>query len=269
MDVATWEKGWIWPEKGEPDYGISLGTGTTKRFPFASKIPSHSPAKKENFAWRLVYTLLESIDGERQWWRFYNSLSPAARIRHWRLNVQLKEEPNLDDTSSLASLKDETKAYLDANKQLIQQLVDTMIASIFYFELDEVPRFLDGVFYCAGHIYCRLNLSSRGREQLYQRLLQNSAFFLVDGRPIPCTRSIPNGAPPFRCRIQFSTRDLKEELFISIRGITQQPRLISGLPQSISNLIHAQQLYAPFGRIDHQEKAHPNDPIPQRKADMI
>lgn len=268
MDIACWEKSWLWPEKGEPDYGLSLGTGTGKLSYLASKFTPQSPVK-DRFHWRLLSALSERMDAEREWWRFYNSLSPKTRQRFLRLNVKLKEEPKIDDTSAFDCLKAETRAYLDNSQDQIQRLVDAMIASLFYFELEEVPRYTDGVFFCSGHIYCRLNLSQKGQEQLYCWMIENSAFFLINGRPVPCTRSIPKGAPAFRCRIQFSTRDLEEELLISIRGVTSQPKLISGLPRTVSDLIDVQSLYAPFGRSDYQtfDKALPSIPL-KRKIDI-
>ena len=44
---------------------------------------------------------------------------------------------------------------------------------------------------------------------------------------------------------------LSESIIISIRGITSIPRLISGFPISLKDLINLQQLYAPFSWVDH------------------
>jgi hypothetical protein len=44
---------------------------------------------------------------------------------------------------------------------------------------------------------------------------------------------------------------LSESITISIKGITSIPRLISGFPISLKDLINSQQLYTPFGRVDH------------------
>ena len=44
---------------------------------------------------------------------------------------------------------------------------------------------------------------------------------------------------------------LSESIAISIRGITSIPRLISGFPISLKDLINSQQLYALFSRVDH------------------
>ena len=51
--------------------------------------------------------------------------------------------------------------------------------------------------------------------------------------------------------MQFVVNTLSESITISIRGITSIPRLISGFPISLKDLINLQQLYTPFGRADH------------------
>jgi hypothetical protein len=51
--------------------------------------------------------------------------------------------------------------------------------------------------------------------------------------------------------VQFVVNTLSESITISIKGITSIPRLISGFPISLKDLINSQQLYAPFGRVDH------------------
>ena len=44
---------------------------------------------------------------------------------------------------------------------------------------------------------------------------------------------------------------LSKSIAISIRGIISIPRLISGFPLSLKDLINSQQLYTPFGRVNH------------------
>ena len=51
--------------------------------------------------------------------------------------------------------------------------------------------------------------------------------------------------------MQFIVNTLSESITISIRGITSIPRLISGFPISLKDLINSQQLYALFGWVDY------------------
>ena len=51
--------------------------------------------------------------------------------------------------------------------------------------------------------------------------------------------------------MQFVVDTLSESIAISIKGIISIPRLISGFPISLKDLINSQQLYALFGQADH------------------
>jgi hypothetical protein len=63
---------------------------------------------------------------------------------------------------------------------------------------------------------------------------------------------------------------LSESIIISIKGITSIPRLISGFPISLKDLINLQQLYAPFGRADYLILKKPLPSIPaKRKIDRL
>jgi hypothetical protein len=63
---------------------------------------------------------------------------------------------------------------------------------------------------------------------------------------------------------------LSESILISIRGIISIPRLISGFPTYLKDLINSQQLYAPFGRADHLILKKPLPSIlAKRKIDKL
>jgi hypothetical protein len=265
MDVAYWEKERLWPEKQGLDFGLSLGTGARKTL-LTTKLGPQSPVK-EGCAWRIFNAFLERIDGEREWWRFRNSLPKDVRQHFYRLNIVLPgKEPSIDDISSIPSLKTETEDFLANNPGYMTNVLDSIYASLFYFELDSLPVFTDGVYFCNGSVHCRLNLDSDGRLALYRWLIKVTAYFLVNGRPIACVDTVPKGVPPFRCRIQFTAADLGEEIGISVRGITSKPTLISGHSQSISSLVNTLMLYAPFGRVDlcSAERALPSVPMKRK-----
>ena len=174
-----------------------------------------------------------NLDGEREWKKFYNSVPMEARSRYHRLNVFFDgPEPNIDDLSSLKDLKQ--LAHNSITSSIQATLVkDSIYASIFYFELDDVPHFVNGNFQCQGTIFCRLTLDHQGRENLYHTLIGASSFFLVSGRPVACVESIPKGVPPFRRRVYFTAESMDEEVCILIRGITSKLRMISGLPKTL------------------------------------
>ena len=51
--------------------------------------------------------------------------------------------------------------------------------------------------------------------------------------------------------MQFIINTLSKSITISIKGITSVPKLISGFPISLKNLINLQQLYTLFSRADY------------------
>ena len=51
--------------------------------------------------------------------------------------------------------------------------------------------------------------------------------------------------------MQFVVNTLSKSITISIRGIISMPRLISGFPISLKDLINSQQLYALFGWVNY------------------
>lgn len=264
IDIAYWEQERLWPEKQVIDFGLSLGTGAQQSL--ATKLGPQSPVK-QGYALRIFNAFLERIDGEREWWRFRNSLPQDIRKHFYRVNITLPgKEPSIDDVSSIPSLKSDAENFLSGSPGYITSVLDSMYASLFYFELDTLPVFTDDIYFCSGYVYCRLDLAQGGRLALYHWLVQESTYFLINRRPIACVETIPKGAPPFRCRIQFTATDLDEEIGISIRGITSKPTLISRLSQSISSLAYTQMLYAPFGRVDFcpAERVLPSAPMKRK-----
>ena len=70
--------------------------------------------------------------------------------------------------------------------------------------------------------------------------------------------------------MQFIVNTLSESIIISIRGIISIPRLISGFPISLKDLINLQQLYALFSRVDHLIVKKPLPSIlAKRKIDKL
>ncbi|PVH95425.1 FabD/lysophospholipase-like protein [Periconia macrospinosa] len=278
-EIADWEIKFLWPEKSVPDYALSLGTGT------AAYTTSTAPHRKTyRFITRLWQNFMRSLDSEEAWKRFYNNLPASTRHRYHRLNLRFSNlEPRLDDVSSIKQLKSQTAEAVCSSYNNIGPIIDTMKASMFYFELDGLPRELDGLpreldglpqaremrYEVSGFILCRLDLSLKGRQHLYENLLDTGSWFVVQGELTRCVESIPKGYPPFKCRIRFTVGS-DEEILMLIRGMTESSSLISGFPTTVNKLINHQQLDSPFGTIDHMraEKSLPETPQ-KRAADSL
>ena len=265
LNIALWESRFLWPQKGEPDFALSLGTGTPYR-----RSSSTSPVK-DRFFQRIMKTFMLSLDGEKTWDEFVNSLPETSRSRFHRLNLSLSSSNlGIDDVSIIENLKRRAQEHFEADAQ-VRLVRDSIWASLFYFELEDCPQYVDSKYVCAGHVLFRLNLPEDGQENLYRRLKESSALFLVDGRPVACVDSLPKTFPPFKRKIRFTVSSLSETLGISLRGITLKPRLISGSPKSVKELMKLQMLQAPFGRYDHlpMEKSLPSIPARKRKVDLM
>jgi hypothetical protein len=271
--LASWEAAFLWPDRcqilepnnGKIDQMLSLGTGTAASVKY--KVGPHSPVK-DRFPKRLFGWAAGNLCGQKQWEIFFECVPPHLRGRYHRLNLFFRgSEPRLDEVSAIERLKRQAQESVFANPE-VTLAKDSMIASIFYFELDSCVKREDNRYSCSGAIRCRLPLDYAARKKLYQLLVTSSAFFLLSGRPVLSLGSIPKGIPSFRCRVDFVIR-MDEEVSISIRGVTSRPTFISGMPRRLHYLLEAQGLYAPFGCIDHRE---PEKPLPEtpskRKACM-
>nr|OQO31369.1 hypothetical protein B0A51_03364 [Rachicladosporium sp. CCFEE 5018] len=260
LNIAMWELKNLWPSR-VLDFALSIGTGVSPASTVAYGTGPYSPVK-DRFVARVFRTFMKSMDGERVWREIYNSLAERDKDRYHRLNLPLEgKEPDLYDVESMMDLKRQSIQWLAPETRLAATL-DSIIASMFYFEVDSFDLQPDGLFRCVGNVYCRLRLNRSGREYLFTLLKSSSSYFCVNGQPTPCVEHIPKGGPPFRRAVSFSVDSLNDNLNITLLGLTSSPKSISGLPQSVEGLVKAQCLEAPFGRADcaHADKALPSLP---------
>lgn len=220
---------------------------------------------KDRFLSRLYKTFMKSLDREKVWREISNSLSEHDKARYHRLNLPIEgKDPTLDDVMSISALKTQAHSWIGANQRFLPSL-DSIYASMFYFELAKHSSYTDNVYKCTGHIYCRVNMSFEGRRCLCEKLDSTSSYFLVLGHPTRCVDCVPtySSVPPFKRRLQFTVETLDEVIRITLLGVTSSPKTISKLPQTVAELVCAQQLQSPFGRADcaAEEKALPPTPI--------
>ena len=261
--IARWEQKFIWPGKTQqPDFFLSVGTGTTVEDDSVQK-----QLATKGFIPRLVEAFNWNLDGEQAWKDFINDIPPEWRSRYHRLNLPLRtEEPLLDDVSTVEILKRRTDQEVPLYPEFVL-LKDHFLSSSFYFELHDI-YYRDGGLHCTGFIFCRLALDKAGRMALYQRMEQSSAYFLINGKPLPAIQSIPTALPPYKCRVVFGVTDLDAQVHITISGLTSRLCYLSGLPNSVRALTSAQGLSAAFGRADHGSR-RPNRTTQKRSSILI
>lgn len=118
---------------------------------------------------------------------------------------------------------------LDTDTKM-RRVIDTMITSVFYFEIDIISQLEGGAYHCSGTFFSRVPQNVEARQMLH---------------------SLVRSAPTFCRQLSFVLKALDEKFSVSIIGITSAPALMSGMPSCLKNLCRTQSLYAPFGRIDN------------------
>ena len=214
---------------------------------------------------RLFDAYMLSMDGERIWREFYNSLPDNVKSRYHRLNMTFEGTvPAMDDISSMYKMREMATEHAQP-VGFLKPVLDAIYASMFYFEFDEPPAPRGYGYYCTGAIFCRLRLSEEGRRAFYSKLKATSSYFLICGQPVACIERLTKSAPLFKRQISFTLSSLDELVRITLRGLPSQPLAISGLPRSAKEIVEAQRLVAPFGRADHSSPEKPLPLLPAKR----
>lgn len=258
MQIAIWETRRLWPNHKYVDVALSLGTGhlrsnqKTVRGGSHGTEPSTAPLIRHGFARRLLTAWTSRLDAENEWVRFSNTLPPDSRSRSVRLNLSLRSPPQLDDISAMQDPEKQSEVFLQQADAKLQLICDNLLASSFYFELDNLPRRVDGKWQCGGFVHSRLPLTGDGRAQLCKWLHEKKASFVVNNESFSSMVGDQWTLPtPYRCRISFLIDSLEQELRIVLVRLRTPSLSISGMPTSVAQLIRSQMLDAPFGRVDH------------------
>jgi hypothetical protein len=260
-DIAHWETRFVWPNKPhDPDFALSLGTGIISLSEDKSGIASRSLL-------RIFDACKQWLNAQKGYARYINSVPLESRSRYHRLNIQFHgPEPSLDDALKIPEMKDAVAHTVSQDQDGMIAILDAMIASLFYFELDGLPETRRGELFCSGHIYCRADLRADGLRYLYTRLRDTSSWFLVQGNPVKCVERIPKSLPPFKRKVGFRVKHDDELVTISIRGITRTSISISGFPTTVRQLVMCQRLDVVFGTVDHMVKEKPLPAIPRKRS---
>lgn len=140
---------------------------------------------------------------------------------------------------------------------MVEQILGSCYASLFYFELDSLPVYVEGLFTCSGSIRCRLDPDSTGTAAFNRWWMFQRATFLVNGIPMGTEDDGCVSRGSLRCDVKIGVSSLDDHLSVTVKIATDECRLISGSPASANMLILAQGLAAPFGRIYGTSRAGP------------
>lgn len=80
--------------------------------------------------------------------------SKSRRDQCYRFDIEVEKFKPADDITSLRHLRNQVQS-LFTGRELRRQVVRNLLLSSFYFELDNMPVFEDGVHLCTGYIRIR------------------------------------------------------------------------------------------------------------------
>jgi hypothetical protein len=230
VNLAIWESRQIWPTHNSPDFVLSLGTGTTEAT--SPKASQSRHILQDGFIPRLCRSFMSSLDGQATWRELEHRLGDENRIHYFRLNVTLEDIPAIDDASCMERLRNSVHFQPKVHGMQLD-LVSAMLAATFFFELDKLPQFDQGLYRCEGTIYCRNNSSHvlQALEKLAgrQATFSNDKGHLADVGTSSMTCSQCNC---FQKRINFHVRTLDEIITIYLKPSNQHQRRISGFPNT-------------------------------------
>jgi len=271
IGTALCEAQAIWPSVEEPDFVVSLGTGFQRQQPSSPRMSGPRGILRDGSIPRLCRAFLSSMSGRKVWQEFRNRRGAESKGRYFRFDIGFEGiEPGLDNTSKMQELRTQARAEFSDSREL-DDLARSVVASLFYFELEPTPKYRNGKILCVGNILCRLRVGNPALEALFNQLSKGSAQFLLDEHAILGAvedRSSIDRDGNFRKRVEFSICDRQRKISISLKEGSHPPNNVSGSPFSVDSLVGAQGMDAHFGRADHKKRKQPDDfgsPGPKRR----
>ncbi|KAI2975064.1 hypothetical protein CBS147324_3249 [Aspergillus niger] len=238
----------IWPSAQTHDLLVSVGTGYVPPAEEGTDPAQHGCSSLQDKApfrlWR-AYNSSPCMDGVEAFKEELNHVPHPLRTRIFRLDHALADLPRLDDVMRAAELAKKLYTVPD-------ELVRAVLATCFFFELDEGPTRTQGQYLCRGSVLCARREPRRILERV---LVEFPGPELQTGRGEHLGRSDDDDGcivcGYYRKKVRFHVASLDEELSIMFKGSSgQQP--IGGFPATVRQFLHLQQSDAVFGRSDHQ-----------------
>ena len=171
------------------------------------------------------------------------------REGHYRLDLILDPYPALDDTSSMEHMVNLVNQDQKL-QQTIQELAQRLFATLFYFELTEIPYKLGTRFIATGNLLCVRKANDPALSEIYRRLCTSTIS--VNGVP---TMSIPiiDRHGNICHTLSFTTGELLRIELAEHSSSLSFP--LSGLPTSVTKLIARSRLKRHFGCSTHKRLA--------------
>ena len=200
----------------------------------------------------------ESLMEGHQAWEDYISICDREdrRTRHYRLDITMKDLPELDDPTSIPMLK--ALVYNDKQlRKVISGMAEHLFASLFCFELTEAPVEMGGDYRVAGKLLCLRPGDDPALPRIIQRMLGGT--IRVNKKKVMAVLCQDEHGCIYQ-RLSF-TSSKKIDIEISPRGFVQKRR-ISGSPYRLAQLVGNSRIQHGFNtRVSKRkaaEQAHPS-----------
>lgn len=222
---------------------VSLGTGTGESASSLSA-PSFCHVIRDGFVPRLWRSFVSSLDGQNAWQDLWNRLNSQTREDFFRFNIYLSgSEPAIDDVQCMQELR--RAARLPAShEEKCRRTAFALLAASLFFELDEMPMFLNGRCHCKGAIYSRLEgrLLCRALERLCEHRVSFTTPKELLGYMDP-EHELCEECHRYQKSIRVLVRHLEDPFLILVQCSVNDVRPISGLPQSINWFMRRHKLF--------------------------
>lgn len=253
-----------YPEKPHPGLFVSCGTGAgrlTKRGPRSGLDPSQPIGGRVQK--RKKRTLLRALDRSSvgrvcgAFMRQNDSNREFERVcQHIRggnlFRFDLEHDgpqPALDDITDLEGRQKRAEAAAASSPE-IRAAARCILAQRFFFALDSIPQYDDGMYQCSGGIYCDLEPGSPEQAALLHHLDQGSASFRLGSQTLTgpfLRRATRQSDGALVEKVAFSIRTRQAEFSIEVHDGVEKPAGISGSPFTIDGLVQLQGLDDWFG----------------------
>ncbi|KPM41094.1 hypothetical protein AK830_g5493 [Neonectria ditissima] len=166
----------------KPDLVLNIGTGTSPNVPLQDRKPRFI---KDSWPVRLKRGYMELIQGKKTW-NDARRVSPRTRGHsgQYRLDVTLNHPPSLDDTTTMSTLLSLVRPDTVTLKA-VPEIAFHLFATLFYFELDSLPKRLGSNFRVTGRILCIRKGEDEALPNILKRLRKATMF--INGKSISST----------------------------------------------------------------------------------
>ncbi|KAL6722253.1 hypothetical protein ACLMJK_001360 [Lecanora helva] len=248
-DLGLWESRIIWPMLQRPDAVVSLGTGMAPD-PSTPTAPNFRHVIFDGFIPRLWRSFMSSLDGQNTWRDLWNRLDSNSKQDYFRLNVKLNgERPAMDDVSRMEELRELVQSQ-DSSESRYEQTAFALLVSTFFFELNSMPLFYGGLYYCRGNIRCRL--PGKTLCEALQRMNESRLVFMTDDEIVGhflAYKDLCVKCKRYDKDVDFTVRHPGDAISIYLQSPTRGKRRLSAFPQSIDWFIRQQHLEVRFARV--------------------